>query len=145
MCLSQGWQTFEMRNIVLIYSLILSLSNYSFSQERYIWNDIQKTELFSFSKNDYCENIKSTELTSNIAIECDKNEWKNYLLHLKEPEFDVLIEKECLILRVFFSKSKSDFIIYRKQGILMDLNHPEILLQIDNVTEFDELIKKSIN
>ena len=119
--------------------------NFSFSQEKYNWTDIQKTELFSFSENEYCKNIESENLTNDFIIQCEKSDFVDMLVKLKEPEFDVLMEKECLILRVHFTNSITDFIIYYEQGILMDLNNPIVLLQIENRSEFNKLLKKYIN
>lgn len=133
-----------MKKFLIYFILIFFIYSKSSGQESYEWDNIQKTELYFFSDVDYCKNIESSNLTPDIVIECNKNEFKNHLIQLREPEFDVLIEKECLILKVHFSNTISDFIVYRKQGIIMDLNKRKVLFQIDNKAKFDYLITKSL-
>ena len=93
-----------MKNKILNLIFFLLFLNLGFSQENYNWNDIQKTELFSFSENEYCENIKTEDLTAEFLIPIKKGDFIKSLVELKEPEFDLLLEKQCLILRVYFFK-----------------------------------------
>ena len=116
--------------------------NFCFSQKKYNWKDIHKTELFSFSENEYCNNIESKNLTADFLISSEERDFASTLIGLKEPKFDVLLEKKCLILRVHFSNRTSDFIIYREQGILIDLNNPIVLLQLEHKSEFNKVLKK---
>ena len=134
-----------MKNKILNLIFFLLFLNLGFSQENYNWNDIQKTELFSFSENEYCENIKTEDLTAEFLIPIKKGDFIKSLVELKEPEFDLLLEKQCLILRVYFLNSTKDFIIYREQGILIDLNNQNISFQLENKSEFNKLLKKYIN
>lgn len=129
---------------ILILSLTIFITNLCFSQEEYNWDDVQNTVLYSITESEYCENITSNDLTSQHLIQTEKNEFKTILQTLKKPQYDILLEKECLILRIKFTDTSNDFIVYRNQGILIDLNNPINMFQIQDKNKFDSLLAKHL-
>ncbi len=88
----------------IIYSVLFTFLffNISISQEKFDWKNIQKIELHSFSKNNYCKDIRSSNLSSKTLINCNTDKIKSFLTDLDKPKYDVLTEKQCILLRVYF-------------------------------------------
>ena len=116
-----------------------------FSQEKYDWDNIQKIELHSFPKNNYCKGIKSSNLSSKTLINCNTDKIKPYLTNLDTYKYDVLLEKQCILFRVYFTDRRLDFIVYLDQGILMNLNSPFTVFAIKKREGFKNLILSLIN
>jgi len=131
-----------MKILFLNLTLVLFTINTCLSQEQFNWNDIKKIELYSFDTEDYCSDINSENLDNQNSISCDKDDFKNFLIESSEPHFDVIAEPNCIILRISFSNATTDFFLLLNQGVLVDLNNYETMLQIKNNSEFSKLIEK---
>lgn len=131
----------------LIYSILFTFLFFSisFSQEKFDWKNIQKIELHSFSKNNYCKDIKSSNLGNKTLINCNTDKIKPYLTDLDKSKYDVLLEKQCILFRVYFKDKKCDFVVYLDQGILMNLNSPYTVFAIKKRDDFKKLILSLIN
>jgi hypothetical protein len=129
----------------LIYSVLFTFLflSISFSQEKYDWKNIQKIELRSFSKYNYCNEIKS--LNSKTLIKCNPEHFKEYLDNIKVYQLDISLEIGCLILRIYFKNKTSDFVVYLDQGVLMDLKHQNSFFVVKNKKEFKQLVLYYLN
>jgi hypothetical protein len=129
----------------LIYSVLFTFlfSNISFSQENYDWKNIQKIELYSFSKYNYCNGIKS--LNSKTLIKCNPEHFKKHLNNIKVYHLDTLLEKGCIILRLYFKNKTSDFVVYLEQGILMNFETKKNFFIVKNQKEFKQLVLYYLN
>jgi hypothetical protein len=130
-----------------IYSFLFSFLFFSisFSQEKFDYNNIQKIELHSFSKNYYCKDIKSSNLSSKTVINCNTEKIKPFLMDLEKPKYDVLTEKQCVLIRVYFKDKQCDYVVFPDQGLLMNLNSPYTFFSIKNRDGFKKLILSYIN
>jgi hypothetical protein len=129
----------------LIYSVLFTFlfSNISFSQENYDWKNIQKIELYSFSKYNYCNGIKS--LNSKTLIKYNPEHFKKHLNNIKVYHLDTLLEKGCIILRLYFKNKTSDFVVYLEQGILMNFETKKNFFIVKNQKEFKQLVLYYLN
>src|SRR5213596_1186668 len=100
---------------IFIFLVVLS---HCFSQENYDWNNIQKVELYSFEKNKKIEEYTSKDLNEKSLVKCDTKKIIQYLKELKEFKNDVVIENKFYALRVYFPKSRTDFILFANQGVM---------------------------
>ena len=63
---------------------------------------------------------------------------------LKKFKYDVLIEKKCYVLRVYFGKIHTDFFLYVEQGVIFKIDHGTEYFAIQNRKEFKEMIEKIV-
>ncbi|MBW4359992.1 hypothetical protein [Flavobacterium taihuense] len=131
----------------LIYSVLFTFLFFSisFSQENYNWKNIRKIELYSFSKYNYCNGIKSSNLNSKKPIKCNPEHFKKHLNNIEIYHLDTLLEKGCVILRIYFKNKTSDFVVHLEQGVLMDLKNQTEFFVVKNKTEFKQLVLYYLN
>jgi hypothetical protein len=125
-----------------IFIFLIVLSN-CFSQEKFDWNNIQKVELYSFKKNKKIEEYSSSDLNKNSIVKCDTKKIIKYLKELKMFKNDVVIENKFYALRVYFAKSRTDFILFLNQGVMFKLKNGNKYFEIES--GFKKLIEDSTN
>ncbi|WP_298396183.1 hypothetical protein [Flavobacterium sp.] len=125
---------------IFIFLVVLS---HCFSQENYDWNNIQKVELYAFEKSKKIEEYTSKDLNEKSLVKCDTKKIIQYLKELKMFKNDVMIENKFYALRVYFAKSRTDFILFLNQGVMFKLKKGNKYFEIDR--EFKKLIEDSTN
>ena len=122
---------------IFIFLVVLS---HCFSQENYDWNNIQKVELYAFEKNKKIEEYTSKDLNEKSLVKCDTKKIIQYLKELKKFKNDVVLENKFYALRVYFPKSRTDFILFVNQGVMFKLKNGRTYFEIGS--EFKKLIEE---
>lgn len=121
-----------------IIIFLIFLTN-GFSQENYDWNNINKVELYSFEKNKKNKEYTSKYFSEKNLIKCDNQKIIQYLKELKPFKYDILIENQFYILRVYFPESQTDFILFVNQGVMFKFNNGNKYFEIGS--EFKKLLE----
>jgi hypothetical protein len=105
------------------------------------WKNIQKVELYSFEKKKKSEEYNSKDLNQKSFVKCKTEMIIPHLVALEKYEMDVLIEKKFYVLRLYFPKSRIDFIYMPFQGVLYRMNHGNEYFKIVKRDDFNKLIE----
>jgi len=130
-----------MKYKLTIFIFFIILSQICFSQEKYDWKNVQKVELYSFEKNKKSEEYSSKDLNQKSIVKCKTEMIIPHLKELGKYEMDVLIEKKFYALRVYFPKSRTDFIYLPFQGVIYKMKNGKEYFKILKRDEFTKLIE----
>ncbi|GEP52807.1 hypothetical protein FNO01nite_34790 [Flavobacterium noncentrifugens] len=129
-----------MKNLLVIFIVVIAFTQSCFSQEKYDWNTIQKVELYSFEKNNKCGEINSKNLNFKTLVKGETTNIIKYLKEFKTNNLDILLEQTCYALRIYFPKYHTDFIYFPSQGVLFRMKNGNKYFWIEKREEFNKLI-----
>ena len=137
--------TFGMKNTLYIIILLLIGIENSYAQNDYDWNSLESIKLYNLTADKYCENVSSTDLDKLNSKSLDVGKIKRLLIESIEPDFDIILESECKILRMKFKNQTIDFMVYEEQNLLIELNDYNKSLMIIKGEGFFEYIKNKVD
>jgi len=124
------------------YLLILFiLPIFCFGQSKKEWNSIKKIEVYIYSKqfNGTEKQLNKIRFKENLA--CDNKKIIQILSKIEKPKFDLLIEKSDLFFKITFQNKTKTYLVYKKQGVLIDISKERELFWVKDKTDFDKFIK----
>jgi hypothetical protein len=96
--------------------------------------------LTKLEKNKKIEEYTSKDLNEKSLVKCDTKKIIQYLKELKKFKNDVVLENKFYALRVYFPKSRTDFILFVNQGVMFKLKNGRTYFEIGS--EFKKLIEE---
>ncbi|WP_298396346.1 hypothetical protein [Flavobacterium sp.] len=132
----------------ILYSIItlISLSQRSYSQEKIDWNTIKKIEIYSLGESKKNKEFTSKEMNSKTLVKCESEKLVVYFKQLEKCKFDVLTEKKQYALRIYFSKTQKDFLLFLNQGVMFEMKNWKCfsIIKKDELKNFiEDLMKKN--
>lgn len=114
----------------------------AWSQINHDWKNLKSSKIYLLEKN--CSEVKPTEVTSAKPLKIDSKKLMAILKTAKTRNVDVILEEECLIVRVQFTTYTDNFVIYPEQGVIFELNGRGEYYFIDNPKHLQRLIDSSV-
>jgi len=127
---------------ILLTSFLLLTTFFAKSQTKHDWKTVKGVEMYQLDKD--CSEVKPRELNPKTLITVDSHQLVDIIKTAKLRNLDLLLEDECLIVRVQFAKYTGNFMVYPKQGALIDFNDMSAYYFVDNPKQLRDVMKQSV-